>query len=89
MSVDVEIFNYQTYNVSSGQTDIGDMVDYRGTLNVLFDGTISNTTDYGTVNVSSGGTAIGITIEIQGVQTQVVRQAERPSSAGVCKPLEA
>ena len=46
----------QTYNVSSGQTDTGDTVDFGGTLNVLSGGTISNTQDGGTVNVSSGGT---------------------------------
>jgi autotransporter passenger strand-loop-strand repeat protein len=62
MSIDVEIFNGQTYNVSSGQTDTGDLVDLGGTLAVLLDGTISNTTDYGTVNVSSGGTASGTVV---------------------------
>jgi autotransporter passenger strand-loop-strand repeat protein len=61
MSVFVSVFvsNGQTYNVSSGQTDIDDTVDPGGTLNVLSGGRISNTLDNGYVFVSSGGTAIG------------------------------
>ena len=47
----------QTYNVSSGQTDIGDIVENGGTLNVFSGGAISGTQDSGTVNVSLGGTA--------------------------------
>ena len=53
----------QTYNVSSGQTDTGDTVDFGGTLNVLSGGTMSNTYDGGgPLNVSSGGTAVGTVI---------------------------
>jgi autotransporter passenger strand-loop-strand repeat protein len=47
MSVFVSVFvsSGQTYNVSSGQTDIDDTVDPGGTLNVLSGGRISNTLD--------------------------------------------
>jgi autotransporter passenger strand-loop-strand repeat protein len=47
----------QTYNVSSGQTDSGDIVDNGCTLNVLSGGAISATQDSGTLYVSAGGTA--------------------------------
>jgi autotransporter passenger strand-loop-strand repeat protein len=56
------VISGQTYNVSSGQTDTGDTVEYGGTLNVLSGGTISKTTDKGTVYVSSGGTEIGTVV---------------------------
>jgi autotransporter passenger strand-loop-strand repeat protein len=52
----------QIYNVSAGQTDIGDIVENGGTLNLLSGGVISNTQDSGTVKVSSGGTATGTVV---------------------------
>ena len=39
----VTVTNGATYNVSSGQTDTSDTVNFGGTLNVLSGGTISNT----------------------------------------------
>ena len=62
----------QTYTVSSGQTDFGDIVLAGGTLDVLFGGVISNTIDSGTVQVGlgdgSGGTAIGTTVVSGGIE---------------------
>ena len=58
----VTVINGQTYNVSSGQTDIGDTVNPGGLLNVLSGGTISNTLDNQYVFIFSGGTGIGTVV---------------------------
>jgi len=62
MSMNVTVSSGQTYPVSSGQTDTGDIVLFGGTLDVLSGGTIIDTVDSGTVNVSAGGSASGTTI---------------------------
>jgi len=51
----VTVSSGQTYSVSSGQTDIGDIVLAGGTLDVLSGGVISNTIDSGTTVVGSHG----------------------------------
>jgi autotransporter passenger strand-loop-strand repeat protein len=64
----VTVSSGQTYTVSSGQTDIGDVVLAGGTLDVLSGGVISSTTDSGNVQVGSGGTAFGTTVNFGGVE---------------------
>jgi autotransporter passenger strand-loop-strand repeat protein len=62
------VFSGQIYNVSSGGSDTGDIVQGADTLNVLWSGTINNAFDSGTVNVSSGGTAINTVVRSGGVE---------------------
>ena len=65
----------QVYNVSSGQVDSGDLVDFGGELDVLSGGTISNTVNHGTTNVFSGGKSINtydynsIVVSVGGIAT--------------------
>src|SRR4051812_11729761 len=92
ISMSVTLSTGQTYKVSSGQTDTGDIVLGGGTLNVLSGGTISNTTNSGGIFVSAGGTSISASINNNGTQrvvggrtfaTTVVNGQQFVSSGGI------
>lgn len=64
----ITVSSGQTYFVSSGQMDTGDVVLSGGTLEVLSGGVISNTIDSGHVLIDAGGIAFGTNVGSGGVE---------------------
>jgi autotransporter passenger strand-loop-strand repeat protein len=67
MSMNVTVISGQIYNVSSGQTDTGDIVFSGGVLNVASGGTIDNTVNDGGID-NVYGIAISTTVTSNGTQ---------------------